>query len=88
MNSNKVLNIHIPYYNMKCITCKTMCPLTHKTMCPLTHKTMCPLTHKIASNVNYYTCFTPLTFIIDCIYLPYTFYKEVVIRPQIVEPYL
>ena len=80
MNSNKVLNIHIPYYNMKCITCKTMCPLTHKTMCPLTHK--------IASNVNYYTCFTPLTFIIDCIYLPYTFYKEVVIRPQIVEPYL
>ena len=80
MNSNKVLNIHIPDYNMKCIKCKTICPLTHKTMCPLTHK--------ISSNVNYYTCFTPLTFIIDCIYLPYTFYKEVVIRPQIVEPYL
>jgi hypothetical protein len=46
---------------------------------------MCPLTHKISTDVNYNSYFTPFTFIIDCMYLPYTIYKEIVIRPQIVE---
>ena len=69
MSLHNVLNIQIPDYNMKCIKCKTKCPLTHK----------------ISSNVNYYICFTPFTMIYDCMCIPYTIYKEVVIREQIVD---
>ena len=69
MSLHNVLNIQIPDYNMKCITCETMCPLTHK----------------ISSNVNYYTCFAPFTMVYDFMCIPYTIYKETVIRQQIVD---